>query len=161
MMNMRSCIVSAVLISLLFMLHGCAPGKRPFLIVQLCLGDERNLADFSSMMRSIAQSEGMKFVDGSAETKKDLKIMSAPHQTGPVINMGFDREDGVGLMAGDLGSPDYQVAVGFSEGSNPTGAHAFADRVVGRLKTRWHVDNVPAGKGAFPMRTCEGLSQER
>lgn len=154
-------MVSAVLISLLGMLYGCAPGKRPFLIVQLCLGDERNLAGFTSMMRSIAQSEGMKFVDGSAETKKDLKAIGAPHQTGPVINMGFDRDDGVGLMAGDLGSSDYQVAVGFSEGSNPSDAHAFADRVVGRLKTRWHVDTVPAGKGAFPMQTCERLPQER
>ncbi len=152
-------MVAAVLISLLGMLYGCAPGKRPFLMVQLCLGDERNLSEFTSMMRSIAQSEGMKFVDGSAETKKDLKVIGAPQHPGPVINMGFDREDGVGLMAGDLGSPDYQVAVGFSEGSNPSGAHAFADRVVSRLKTRWHVETVPAGKGAFPMKTCEKMTE--
>jgi hypothetical protein len=70
----------------------------------------------------------MTFVDGSAQTKKDLKVVGAPHQTGPGINIGFDRQDGVGLMAGDLGPPDYQVAVGFSEGSNPSGAHQFADR---------------------------------
>jgi hypothetical protein len=101
----------------------------------------------------------MNFIDGSAQTKKNLKVTGAPHSTGPVINMGVEREDGVGLMAGDLDSPDYQVAVGFSEGSDPSEAHEFAGRVVNRLKTRWNVETVPAGKGAFPLKTCEKRSE--
>ncbi len=31
--------------------------------------------------------------------------------------------------------------------------------VFSRLKTRWHVETVPAGKGAFPMKTCEKMTE--
>lgn len=106
------------------------------------------------MMKLIAQLEHMNFLDHSAETKRDLKVIGAlPEQT-LVINMGVDREDGVGLGAGNLGLPGYQVVVGFSEGSNPPEAHTFADKVVSRLKTRWNVETVPAGKGALPLKMC-------
>jgi hypothetical protein len=153
--TMKSNVLSSVMISLVAVLVGCTSGKPPFLTVQLCLGDERNLADFAGMIHSIAESERMKFLDGSAETKRDLKVIGAPHHSGPVINMGLESEDGVGLMAGDLDSSDYQMAIGFSEGSNPSGAHEFAESVISRLKTRWEVETVPAGKGAFPKSTCE------
>jgi hypothetical protein len=158
-MRIKSYILFAFVISLLGLFHGCTPGKHSFLIVQLCLEDERNLAEFTSMMQLIAQSERMNFVDGSAGTKRDLKAMGALRQSGPIIHMGVEREDGMSLIAGNIGLSGYQVAVGFSEGSDPSGAHAFADRVVSRLKTRWHVDTVPAGKGAFPLKTCERQSE--
>lgn len=109
-------------------------------------------------MQSIAQSEHMTFIDNSAATQKDLEsvdhTLEKLHQTSPVINIGVEREDRTGLGAGNLGLSTYEVAVGFSEGSNPSEAHRFADMVVKRLGELWHVETVPAGTGARPMKTC-------
>jgi hypothetical protein len=139
------------------LLHGCTEGKRPFLIVQMCLGDKQSLSEFTSMMQLIAQAEQMTFTDDSVQTKKDLEVIGALPKSGPVINMSIDGKGGIGLMVSQLDSHDYQVAVGFSEGSNPSAAHAFAGRVVERLKTHWHVDTVsnPAEQGAVPKKKCE------
>ena len=153
-MNMKSCMVSTVLISLLGMLHGCAPGKRPFLMVQVCLRDEQNLGLFTSMMKSIAQSESMNFIDNSAATQNELASLKA-NPNSRVINIGVERKDGMGMSAGNLGLPSYQVALGFSEGSSSSEAHRFSDVVVAALKQRWHVEAVKPGKGALPMKTCE------
>ena len=83
------------------------------------------------------------------------EAIGALHQSGPFINMGVEGEDGMGLTAGNLSLPGYQVAVGFGDGSDPVRARAFAERVVNRLKTRWDVETVPAGEGAFPLKACE------
>jgi len=123
-------------------------------MVQICLGNEQGLKDFTDRMRSVARSEQMTFVDGSSDTKKDLETMGALRQAGPIIHMGVEREDGLGLTAGNIGLPGFQVAVGFSEGSNPPEAHAFAKRVIDLLETQWRVETVPPGKGALPLKSC-------
>jgi hypothetical protein len=160
---MKSYIFCAVVIILSGVLYGCTQGKRPFLIVQVCLRDEQNLALFTSMMKSIAQSERMSFIDRSAATESELRstdhVLDKLKQDTPIVNLGIEGKGGVGMSAGNLGLPNYQVALGFSEGSDPPGAHAFSDRVVSRLKARWHVETVPAGKGAFPLKTCEKPSE--
>jgi hypothetical protein len=60
------------------------------------------------------------------------------------------------VTAGNLGLPGYQVALGFSEGSNPSDAHRFAQMVVSKLEEHWHVEIVPdpAKSGALPMKNC-------
>jgi len=158
-MRIKSYILCAAVISLLGMIYGCAPGKRPFMQVQLCLRDAQGLSEFTRLMQSVAKSEGMKFIDGSEKTKSELTAIHGHAPTTPIINLGVEGVDGVGLMAGDLGVADYQVSVGFSEGSSPAEAHRFADTVVNRLKTQWHVDTVPAGKGAFPVANCAEKSE--
>lgn len=159
-MRMKSYILlPAVLISLAGMLCSCTPGKPPFLMVQLCLRDEQNLARFTSMVKSIAQSEGMEFIDRSAATEVELRstdhVLDKLKQNTPIINLGIQGKDGVGMSAGNLGLPDYQVAIGFSEGLKPSEAHRFADTVVESLRQVWHVETVPTGRGAFPLKTCE------
>jgi hypothetical protein len=158
-MRIKSYIFFVVVISLLGVFYGCTPGKRPFLMVQLCLRDQRNLALFTSMMKSVAQSENMVFIDRSAATEVELRstdrVLEKLKQNTPIINLGIQGKDGVGMSAGNLGLPNYQVALGFSEGSNPSEAHKFADVVVKRLEEQWHVETVPAGAGARPMKTCE------
>jgi hypothetical protein len=70
--------------------------------------------------------------------------------------MGFYRRDGVGLTVTNLGLPGYQVAVGFSEGSNSVDAHRLAQMVKSKLAEHWHVEDVPnpATSGAFPIANC-------
>ena len=113
-----------------------------------------------NMMRSIAVAQNLKFVDGSAETQRDLKAIGATMDKldtpGAVINIGLDRGDRNLMMGGNLGLPTYQIALGFSGDSNPSEAQRFADMVVQRLSARWHVETVPAGTGALPMKSCPG-----
>jgi hypothetical protein len=97
----------------------------------------------------------MSFIDGNASAERDLKAMGVKTDpSAPVINLGVERKDGMGLTAGNLGLPNYQVALGFSEGSDSAEAHRFADTVVRKVSEHWHVVVVPAGRGALPLVTC-------
>ena len=148
----------AVFFALTSAFLGCHEGKRPFRIVQLCLGDRQNLVQFTNILRSVAQLEGMAFIDGSDSTEQDLKAMGHKIDPAtPTINLGVERKDGMGLTAGNLGLPHYQVALGFSEGSSTSDAKRFADMVVGKLEEHWHVEFVPdpAKAGAAPLKNCD------
>ena len=147
-------------------LYGCGPGKRPFLLATVCLRNANDLADFAHLMRSIAQREGGEFIDGSAETQRELEAIGKslessglrfdrPHIS-RAFNIGVRLGDGVGLMAGDMGTRGYQVVVGIGEGSNPQKAHEFARNVLAEIKERWRVELVPDPEhsGAFPMDDC-------
>jgi hypothetical protein len=157
-LRMKSYVHSAVVISLVGVLCGCSSGKPPFLMVQVCLRDEQNLALFTNTLKSIAQAEHMNYLDNSAVTQNELasiyRKLKKANPNGLVINIGVVREDGMGLSAGNLGLPTYQVALGFSEGSSSSEAHRFADLVVGALGQTWQVEIVPNGQGALPMKTC-------
>ena len=159
-MNRKLYIFVAGLVLVLGASFGCVSGERPFSSVEVCLGNEKNLSLFTDLMRSIAQTEKMKFVEGSAQTQKELesigKTIHEVKPTGKVVNLGVEREDGMGLTAGNLGLPKYQVAIGFSEGANSREAHEFADRVIGKLRSRWPVEIVTSGRGAQGMKNCKG-----
>ena len=144
--------------TLLLLLSGCAPGKHAFLIVQTCLRDERGVAMFMEELRSIATAENMTFIDNSestAEQLEDVGHTGSQRTAGSrVINIGVQRSDGVGVTAGNLGLLGFEVALGFSEGSDAEFAHAFADRVVARLQNYWQIEVVPAGTGAKSKGGC-------
>jgi hypothetical protein len=145
----------AFLIAITSALSGCPEGKRPFKIVQLCLGNQQNLEQFTNILKSIAQSEGMTFIDGNVHTERDLNAMGVKiDSSAPVIHLGIQRKDGMGLIAGNLDLPNYQVALGFGEGSNSLEAHRFAETVVRKMSERWRVVDVSSGRGALPLTTC-------
>ena len=145
----------AVLIVLTSALFGCPEGKRPFMMVQICLKDQQNLTQFTDLLKSVAQSEGTTFIDGNAATERDLKAMGVKlDPSAPVVHLGIERRDGIALIAANLGLPNYQVALGFAEASNPVEAHKFADTVVRKVSEQWHVEVVPAGRGALPLKDC-------
>jgi hypothetical protein len=125
-------------------------------MVQFCLAGQADVVGLKQQLKSIAQAEGMDFIDGSEEAKQGLEATNAPKivRQDPVIHMGVEGRDGIGLMVGSIGLPSYQVAMGFSEGSDPRKASAFADTVLKKLGQRWHVRTVPAGTGALPLKTC-------
>ena len=68
--------------------------------------------------------------------------------------MGVEYKGGMGLTAANLGLPNYQVVVGFSDGPNPVEAHRFADLVIKALEEKWRVEIVPDGRGALPLTNC-------
>jgi hypothetical protein len=111
-------------------------------------------------MRSVADAENLKFVDGSAKTGNDLKIMGADkylkRDPSLAINVGIEGDEGLGVTAGNLGLPPYQVALGFTAGSDAAKARRLSNRLVQALSQRWHVETVPQGKGVFPMKSCDG-----
>jgi hypothetical protein len=115
---------------------------------------------FTQQMQLIAQSEGTTLIDNSASTQKELDAMGHSFEGArnrPVINMGIEWQDGSGMLVSNLGLPDYQVVVGFSEGSSLPRAQRFAQKVVGKLEERWRVEFVPdpAKSGALPMADCK------
>ena len=155
----RSCVRLLAVLAFFVILDGCGQGKRPFLIAQVCLRNADDLSAFAREMQSIARSQASRLIDRSAESQKQLETIGHPFEgarTKPIVNLGVELRDGVGLMVGNLGLPGYQVAVGFSEGSNAPAAHQFAQTVVKKLEEHWHVEIVPdPGKsGALPMRNC-------
>ena len=129
-------------------------------MIQLCVQDDQGVSQFMNMMRSIAVSERMTFVDGSAETQRELNAVHAKFEKldtpGSVINIGIDRGEHNFMMGGNLGLPTYQVALGFSGGEDRAEVLRFADLVVKQLGTVWPVQTVPAGRGALPMESCPG-----
>lgn len=154
------CVLAALVLAAT--LNACESGKakRPFLIAEVCLRTADDLSTFTRDMHSIAESERATFIDRSASTQKELDATGHSLEgarTRQVVNMGVERGNEMLVMVSNLGLPGYQVALGFSEGSNPLLAHRFADAVVRKLEQRWHVETVgnPTEAGAQPMKNCE------
>jgi hypothetical protein len=138
------------------LLVSCSPGKRPFRMVQFCLAGPQEIGSFTSFMDSIAQDYQMEFTDRSAATEAELTAIpnaktSVAH---PTVNIGADRNGEFSFGAGNLGVPADQIVLGFN-GNNADEAKKFADSVVSRLSTRWHIHEVPQGRGAFPLSKCD------
>jgi hypothetical protein len=144
--------------ALAFVLCGCAQGTRPFLIVQVCVQNKDGIAQLIGELMSVAESRKMKFVDNSAVTRRDLANVGYASREradgSPVINIDVERDDGMGVGALNVGLPGYQVALGFSEGSDKLEARRFADEVIKRLEQHWRVETVPPGSGAMPKPDC-------
>jgi hypothetical protein len=70
------------------------------------------------------------------------------------IDVHIEGKGGMGVTAGNLGLRPYQVALGFTAGSDEAKAHRLSDQLVQALSQRWHVETIPQGKGAFPMKSC-------
>jgi hypothetical protein len=137
----------------------CTRGKGPDLLVQVCLRDEQGVASFKSALQSIAAAERMKYIDASATTARDLKVIGATddrmHTAGGLVHVGIEGHGGVGLTAGNMGLNKYEVAIGFSNGPPDAERRKFSDVVVSELLRRWEVKVVPEGSGALPDESCK------
>jgi len=133
-------------------------GKRPFLMIQICVVNDQGFTKVPLMLKTVAISQNMRFMDGSEQTQADLGGMQpAIPQTEPgghVVNIGVERGDGVGVGAANLGLSKHQVALGFSTGSDIKQAQDFADIVIKELQRKWPVEVIPSDRGALPMANC-------
>jgi len=137
---------------------GCSGAQSAFEQVQVCVGDERGVTELRSVMRAVAQSENLRFIDNSAQQAQDLKDVGADkalkRDVSRAIDLHIEGESGLGVTAGNLGLPDYQVGLGFTEGRDPAKAHRLANRLISSLSQHWNVQRVPSSQGILPMKGC-------
>jgi hypothetical protein len=148
-----------VAVSFALPLQGCARTQESFLTIQICLGDRQGVTLFLDTMREIAKAENLTFIDGSTKTATGFRTMGADkhlkQDPARIIHVGIEGGGGMGVTAGNLGLPPYQVALGFTEGAEAGKAHRLAKRIVQALSQYWQVETVLAGKGALPMERCK------
>lgn len=146
--------------SLALILQGCSKMQEPFLMVQMCIVDQTGVAQLKGVMRSIAKLEDLTYIDNSAQQGANLKTMGADkllkQDAALAIDVYLKGKGGMWVSAGNLGLPPYQIALGFTEGTDAAKAHRLSDRLVKALAQLWHIETVPQGKGALPMKTCGG-----
>ena len=127
--------------------------------IEMCVIDRDGVALFKNTMQAIAKSEGLHFLDGSAQTGNELKIIGVAvgHDYALSINVGINDRSGYNYaMGGNLGLPAYQIALGFGNGSDQTKARRLSDRLVKAFSRHWRVETVSVGQGVPPMKSCEG-----
>jgi hypothetical protein len=139
-------------------LAGCSPGTAPFRMVQFCLAGTQEIPAFASFMDQLAQQHHMEFTDRSGQTEGELRALASDNKNVPVVsplvNIGADYAGDFNFSAGNLGMPANQIVIGFN-GTKPDEARHFADAVVRQLSSRWHVHEVPRGRGASPLSECD------
>lgn len=138
-------------------LFGCTPVKPPFLFIQMCVRDAHDLSDLTELLRSIAVSDGMQFSD---YTKRTTGNPGDRHNTTPTtltenLNMGVFDRDGVGFGVADTKVFANQISVAFSEGSNPTKAHRFAEEVIYKLNANRRAPLVSSDLTLLPNLHCK------
>jgi hypothetical protein len=133
---------------------GCSPSESPFLITQLCLKDDQGVVRFGNVMREIAISEHMSFVDGGSKTRSDLEDIGQKSFGINTVNLAVEGYDGVGVTASNLGLSPHQVSLGFTHGTDRVGGKHLAEVVIRRLGREWHVTKLPSDRGALPLKDC-------
>ena len=72
---------------LALLMHGCARTQEAFLTVQVCPVTQQSVDQFANIMRLIADSEGLRFVDNSQKTRAKLEAMG----TNKTLNIDSSR----------------------------------------------------------------------
>lgn len=139
-------------------LNGCQQAPEAFATVQFCVEDQRGVADLRNIMRTVGHSEGLQFIDNSAQQEVALRNMGADKALGRdaayAIDLHIEGEGGLGATAGNLGLPPYQVGLGFSEGNDREKAHRLASKLIKALSQRWDVQRVSSTEGILPSSGC-------
>lgn len=137
---------------------GCSGAQRTFEQVQLCVRDERGVAELKNVMQAVALSQNFQFLDNSAPQANVLKNIGADRalkrDVSHAIDLHVEGESGLGVTAGNLGLPPYQVGVGFTAGSNAVKARQLANNLISSLSQHWNVQRVPSSQGILPMKGC-------
>ncbi len=150
----------ASLITIAILIEGCSPTQTAFRSLQICVVDQRGVAILKGLMREAAAFERLQFIDNSARQGRDLKYIGADgllkRDASLAIDIHIEGNGGMGVTAGNLGLPAYQVAIGFTEGADPAKAHRLAARLIQVLAKQWQVETISVHKGAMPMKSCGG-----
>jgi hypothetical protein len=150
---------AVLLVALLLSLSACAPGKYSFRVAQVCVIGEQGVLQLVHEMKEIANEEKMEFVDASKDTARGLDIIDFADggraDGSAAIHVVVQRADGMGVTVTNISLPGYQMALGFSEGSNRSDAVRFADKVQNRLAQHWRVEVLPPGSGVMPDPKCK------
>jgi hypothetical protein len=140
------------------LLGSCSQGRGPLKIVQFCVANAEGVAQFKTLLQSIAKDQGLRYIDSSGSTMRDLKEIGATgermHTSGELINVGVEGLEGLGLSGGNMGLGPYEIAVGFSDQPDVRTAQKFADLVTSSLGRHWQLKTLPPNTGALPDPRC-------
>lgn len=154
-MRSYTALFICIVVLLETILYGCEDGKEgPLLSAQICVRDKNGMKLMFEELQAIASAKHMQYVDNSTKTQRDLRAVGYAHLVDPVVNISVERADGLGVGATNVGLPTFQIALGFTEGSNPEESRDFADGVIRRLEVHWHVERMPANLGVTPDNNC-------
>lgn len=128
---------------------GCA--KRTSTAVVVCLKDDQGVLEFKELMRSEAIWEQAELQDSSTETQQTLQRIQGPAIG---IHMSLKKPNGATLLAANLAMPSNQVMLGFFDGSDKADAQKFANKIIGDIKARWYVEEIPTGTLKAPLENC-------
>jgi hypothetical protein len=100
----------------------------------------------------------MTYFDRTVETRAEDQALESANgrlrKDGFVMNLGVRRSDGLGVAAGELPGPGYQVGLGFSGGKDEAEAQRFATSVIENLRRHWQVDQISGDVGVEPAAHC-------
>lgn len=145
-----------LIVAMYVSLTACSREQSAFEQVQICAEDERGVAELKNVMQAVAQAENLRFIDNSPSQTRDLGKVGADRDVSHAIDLHIEGEGGLGVTAGNLGLPTYQVGLGFTEGSDPAKARHLANHLISGLSQHWSVQRVPSSQGILPMRGCGG-----
>ena len=137
--------------------QACSQGSRPFLIAQVCLHNEADVGRFIDLMRGIARSNGMEFVDRSEQAARELSEVGAgleSEQRPTFVYVGTVGNEDYGFSAGNLGMPGHQVSIAFTSEHPSNEARQLAAATVKKLREFWKVETQSGAIGARGMAEC-------
>lgn len=129
-------------------------------MVQFCLAGPHEIDEMKAVLRSVADSHGLTFLDRSAETEAEAEAIAELRPGAPVarptVNVGTPGGR-PGFSAGNFPEAPNQIVVGLSKGGDELAARKLSDSVVGALGRRWSIHEVanPEATGAFPLENCD------
>jgi hypothetical protein len=149
---------AVVAVALLALLSACSSGTHGFRVAKICVTNKEDALRLVHEMKQIANEEKMEFLDGSAATARGAEIIGYAdpgRADGSVtIHIAVERIDGMGVTVANFGLPGYQMAIGFSEGSNRSEGTRFADKVIDRLSRLGRLEELPFGSSVMPDPKC-------
>lgn len=148
-------VLTIVAVSLI----GCMDGReRPFLMAQVCVRDKAGMVELVDALKAIAAEKRLRFADNTAAAQRDLKTVGYADRDradgSPALNVAVERHDGLGVGATNLGLPGYQVALGFTEGTDKGETERFTNDVIATIEKHWVVERLPAETRALPKPGC-------
>lgn len=147
--------VAAVLMVLI--LAGACSSQGPMFQAQVCLGDAENVAAFSELLESLANDNGLRFIDSSDRAYGSLKSLGQIPGVDfpiPVTHLGISGFNGGWLTASNIGLTPYEVGIGITPGRDKLKAERLASHLLNELEARWTVELVPLDRGMSPNLDC-------
>ena len=145
--------------TILFSALGCSQHQQEaFKTVKVCVADSQGINRLAQIMRESAKAEGMTYIDNTAATRRGLSVTAQSDRDRKeaewVVNFEIQGSNGMGVTATNLGHSPFEMALGFSVGSNRFEAESFAERLIGTLKARWRVVSVQKGEDSQKLTKC-------
>lgn len=150
--------------SVMALATSCSRSVEPYHVIQLCLTGPNGRTDLLQAIDAIAKKTGLRLVDGSRETSRQLIEVGAqkhlPYDVKNQVNMGLFRNKEVKIMAGNLGLPDDQVIISFFGNEGSSSDQSLVKSVTNAVANFSLVRPASSRQGAMPI-DCKSIAELR